>query len=104
MHGESVLIPKLRQEESGVIVIAGLQICYGSIEIPANQDKTTVTFRRAFKGSPKVVLTNVFVYAQDVFWSTSTITETTASVYAWSNSRGNAILRSAQYIAIGHAS
>lgn len=99
-----MLIPKLKKDEYGVFVIGGFQICYGSIDIPANQSNTTIAFPRAFNGSPIVVLTNVFAYAEDVFWSASTITKTTINAYAWSNSKGTAILRRALYIAVGIAS
>ena len=96
-----MLIPKIREQTEGIFVTGRFQVCFGNIDIPANEESTVFTFPKAFSFPPTVVVTNAIVNAGDVFWSIAGTTAENVSVYAHSVSKGNTVTLRARYVAIG---
>ena len=99
-----MLIPKLLKREYGIFVIGNFQICFGNIDIPANQTNVNFNFPRSFNGQPIVVVSNSNVYADDVYWSVGNTLGSSVNLWAKSVSKGNTVMLRARYIAIGIAS
>ena len=60
----------------------GLQVCWGTVMIPANAGYSVKTMPAAFNGEFSITITNVFWYGTNITWSISSATGSTVRVDA----------------------